>query len=708
TANDLAIAAGMAAANGEDVKAIWMASEAIIAQVQARLDAAYQSIVGKWALPITEPVNIEEATARINQWMADQIAAAEQAAKAAGMQGVSEKDLANIRANAASQIAAANAQFAAAAAATAAAIAAAAEQLEKAKHEYRDFLEGIRRETADLSDFQQAMLGATDWQTNAIARANELARAAGMAGASEQALALIERRAAQMRAAAVAQLRQETQSLIDQLYGVGQNLGDGLSSGIESAQNAADDFWQRQRQNIETLQGYLNSMLLGDLSALTPEQQIAEAWRQLQEAISNGDAGQATQLADTYLRLLRGAEASGADYNAAFFQVRDLLATMLANVQAATPPEVGTPPISYAQAEQVAANNRLELAAQLAQHLRDLAGALNQPIFELIESMGLNLRSLTADLGINLQEITGESVMALANLASMLGVNLSDLTSELGITLADLGMGIRELAIGMGVDLNALTVESTRSLATLANQLGINLSELAMSVGVDLGSLADAQSLLNDALENTINGLPTGTRDQLQPLLEAVENATNEADANAAIAALNAAVNLLAPDIRNLLAPYLEGVFPVDALDDLDFLSMIDQKVADQIGIAVQQLEEMRFIANTAVDMATELRRIAASPASQPGSPSTASTSSSAGASTNSAASVPDGFTAGSNGGGDDQDGMRAAMSALQNALVSDGKATRAALRAVMKESDRATDNSIKRLSNNSRRLTNA
>ncbi|MBN8428532.1 MAG: hypothetical protein J0L65_13785, partial [Xanthomonadales bacterium] len=483
---------------------------------------------------------------------------------------------------------------------------AAAEQqaLIDAQADYRDFIDSILRETQQLSTYASAMRDVDEWRTDAVESANAHARAAGAAGASEQALALIEMRAAQMRAVALAQLREETQSLVDQLYGAGEaDIGSAFTSGIESAGNAAADYWEQQRQSALTLQQYLDSMLLGDTSALTPAEQLSEAWAQLNEAVASGDASAATQLADVYLRLLRGTEASGDDYNSGFWQVRDLLQGMLTNVSGASGPTGdnwgGT--MTAGEAAQVAETNRLELAVQLAQHLADFSGAIGQTVWELMDSMGVNLMSLTEDLGINLDTITGETVLALVNMADLLGVSLTDLTGQMGLTLSDLGDGITELTTQMGIDLTSMTVASTQSLATLANQLGVDLTELSASVGVDLGNLADSQSLLNQALQAEVAKLPAGQGTALKPYLDAITNATNEADANEAIGELSDYVNELAPDIRNALAPYLEDVFPAAALSDLDYLSALSTTADTQLEVAVRAADLLdRIASNTA------------------------------------------------------------------------------------------------------------
>jgi tape measure domain-containing protein len=563
------------AANGATAEQLATAEEQralAMQQLQAQLQAQIGDILGglEWDAALAGMTEFERQMAEFGrQWD-------EYAAQLANL-GASEEQLAmleGLRADALARLLAAQAEQAAAEQAEAEAA------LAQGAADYREFIRGVVRETQSLTDYQAAMRDAGDWQAQAIATANEHARAAGMAGASEQALAVIERRAAQLRAQALAQLREETQSLIDQLYGSGgDSIGEALTSGIEDAGIAAADYWAQQRQAAETLQAYLDGMLLGDLSALTPAEQLEEAWSQLNAAVAAGDAQQATQLADVYLRMLREMEASGEDYNSGFWDVRELLQGMLDGIgpigSEPTDGAGGSGYITAAGAEQIAAQNRLDLAVQLAQHLADLSSAVGQTVYDLMQSMGVDLHELTADLGINLQAITGETVLALVNMADLLGSNLLDLTGQLGVSLTDMGAGITELAEQMGISLQDLTAESAMALGNLANQLGIDLSQIGESVGADLGSLADAQSLLNQALAAQIGALPDGTGDALAPYLDAIATATTEADANAAINAMSGYINTLAPDIRNALAPYFADVFPVDALNDLDYLSAI-------------------------------------------------------------------------------------------------------------------------------------
>lgn len=444
--------------------------------------------------------------------------------------------------------------------------------------------------------FQSQVAQIRAQERQAIATANNLARAAGLQGAAEMDLAAIHQWAANQIAAAITELRARASDLAAQLYGPDlrdvANEVERIGNGFGSAASAVEDLFARHRAGVRSVQEYLDSMLVGDLSALTPEERLAEAWRQLTEtaaAAAGGDAdamARLPQMGDLYLRLLRDFEASGADYNAGFQAVRDLLGP-IANLTfpgapGGGPVQVGPSPeytavyqerdAAMAEREQL---NRLLLAQQLAQHLNDLAAATNTPILELADSLGFTMVQLATDLGVNLEEITGESVQALAAMATLLGVELGDLTQALGLELTDLSEGVTELTTALGIDLSNLTAESTAALAGLAQQLGTDLSTLASSVGVDLGALADSQSLLNQALSATIDGLPAAERDLLQPLLQAITEATTEADANAAIAALEEEVNRLSPAIRDRLAPYLQGVFPAAAMNQLDYLGGI-------------------------------------------------------------------------------------------------------------------------------------
>lgn len=494
--------------------------------------------------------------------------------------------------------------------------------LDRQVSEATKLLDGMGLLTDGLSDFGRAIVDIKAKELGAIDAANTLAKARGMEGAGAAQLAAIHTWTAQQIAAAIRKLQTETRDLIAKLYGgvpgsldaINERIAElerstgGISSGIDTVREAGENLFESWLRGVQSIQDYLDSMLLGDLSALTPEEQIAEAQRQLldaQAAAMRGDVdalNKLPQLADAFLRLQRDNLASGGDYNAQFEWVRQLLGSVAGMQNPYTAPgdqtgggggvTVGPSPeleALYAARDAALAEQYVEqrraLAEQLTQHLADLATALNVPIFDLIEAQGVNLRELATDLGVDLQNLTASSVEVLGAMATTLGVSMTALTSELGLELTDLGAGIKELTQRVGIDLSSLTIESTQSLAALAQSLGMNLAELSTAVGIDLGKLTDKQSLLNQSLAATIDTLPDGTRDQLKPLLEAITSATTEADANAAIGTLEEAVKGLSPDLRNELAPYLENVLPARALTQLDYLGDIQRIARYQLDV---------------------------------------------------------------------------------------------------------------------------
>lgn len=492
-----------------------------------------------------------------------------------------------------------------------------------------DLLESLGLSESGMSEFTRSIIDIRQSSVQAAEAANTIAIAQGRQGASATQLARIRQWTLDQEAAAIRRLQQQTQDYVAELFGglpgsldgINAQIAEiesttgGLAGGIDTLADAGSNLFEQWRAGIQSVQDYLDSMLLGDLSALTPEQQLDEARRQLeamQQAALGGDVdalNSLPQLADAYLRLLRGFEASGSDFNAGFDWVRELLQEVVgAQGPIAQPGGQGAGTVQVApSAELIAlyaardallaeqeAEYRRGLAEALAQNLRDLATLTHSTVFEVLEVERVALADLATELGVNLQDLTASSVDALGHMAATLGVSLTELTGALGLTLTDLSEGLRELTESVGIDLANLTVESTQSLALLATSLGADLTELATSLGIDLGSLADSQSLLNEALAAEISTLPAEQSALLEPLLAAIAAATTDADANSAIAALEDAVNLLAPDIRTQLAPYLAGVFPADALSDLDYLSDIQAIAYDQLDTLVAIRDNLR------------------------------------------------------------------------------------------------------------------
>ena len=390
---------------------------------------------------------------------------------------------------------------------------------------------------AGLTEFQNALLSIDDTLRANIRTLTEQRAAAALAGASSEQLAGYDLQlgrahllAAAQAAAAIAQLTRAGRSLVAQL-----RLGSGGASafatqGVNAFQQigeAANGVYEAMLAAQKSLREYLDSQLLGNLTSLTPAQQLREAQAQFAAAVAAGQAGdpeairRAQQLADVILRLGRDRFASGQAFTDLEASIRAALTGLLgvggtggtgSTGQAIgnLGDELGT------QTEE----NRAQLLAQLTEIIRELVGATGLSLSEIASSLSLDLTAFVQSLGVNLE---------------------------------------------------ALTATSAASLGDIARSLGVELGELAENVGVDLGQLADDQSLLNDALESVISGLPEGQRDELQPLLDAVEQAADNPEGLAAArAALVEAIGSSGVELSNLLAPYFDEIDPLDPLLGID------------------------------------------------------------------------------------------------------------------------------------------
>lgn len=443
--------------------------------------------------------------------------------------------------------------------------------LRQARDDYASFAAGLRRESErmGLNEFQLEMRDIAEWTKENIRTLNELARAAGYAAANEQDLALVHQIAAARAAEAIARLTNAARSLVEQLYGGGdagttlidntQGFIDTALGGIGEIGAATNDLYQSQLAAIQNIQAYLDSQLLSDTSSLTPFERLNEARRQFEEMFQRALSGDVDALndipglADILLRL--GREYDPSDYPELEAWVRSMLQQLTAIVPQEPPTGTGTDPTGGAvgggqfgdvtgainDGTQTISDERAALVAELFEMVRDLMDATGQSLSEVAQSIGLNVQDFIRDLGVNLDE---------------------------------------------------LTVETTLQLATIASRLGISLEELAGQVGVDLGNLADAQSLLNQALGQTIQGLPEEDRRVLQPLFDRIASATTAADANAAIDDLTQAAQAIGGDTALALQPFLSGINIVTPIQTTN--AHLDTLV----GQGADQLLELQNIVN--------------------------------------------------------------------------------------------------------------
>lgn len=506
--------------------------------------------------------------------------------------------------------------------------------------EYADFVARLADEAQSIGDFSAFDAGRVKieaWRREAIRQANDMARAAGLQGASEQTLSLIREVAARRTLQLIEALRSEVVSLSEALGYVRGSSTDAANDAVydfgsrtvdqfDRIGDATDSLYERQLAGIKSIQDYLIQMQFGDLSALSPEEQLEEARRQLMALYEQAMAGDADamsalpQMAQQFLALLRANEASGTDdFEAGFNWVQTLLQAIVDRGPTADPltdQGGGGNPITQEYldgrdarlVEQEEINRRI-LAEQLVQHLGDLSEALNIPVLELAAQMHIPLQQLAADLGIDLQQITGASVTALADMARELGLPLGELVQALGLELPDLADGVRELTTSLGIDLTNLTTETVGQLGDLATSLGVNLHDLSAALGIDLGKLTDVNSPLFLALKDNIGELSPDIKDELQPFLDAIAGAAGDEEKNLAVKALRDHVDGMAPEIRNLLAPFFEDMLPSDAMDQLDYLqgmagdtSTMRQALVDARDL-LGDVRDYLFDANRAADV---------------------------------------------------------------------------------------------------------
>lgn len=460
------------------------------------------------------------------------------------------------------------------------------EEQAAAMAEYRAGVAELQDEidAASMSDFALEMRDIGRWTADAIDALNASARAAGLQAASEEDLALVHQVAAQRAAAAIERLRSSAADLVAELYGspldqINEQIASmeaAQQSSIASVGEAAQDMYAAQLSALQGIKAWLDGQLLGDLSSLTPEQQLAEAQRQFEATLARAQSGDVDALqsitgqADALLRMGRDYYASSAQYTAIEQMVRGGLSGLVnaGPTGAATGGQnnVGggggvSPELQALYAERDAAMASAEAAqrealmAQLGGMIRELIQATGQPLAEVASSIGLNLTALAGDLGINL---------------------------------------------------NDLSAQTASSLVDMARTLGVDVAELAANVGVSLGSLADRQSLLNQALDQTLADVPAEFRDQLAAPLDAIRAATTDADATAAVTAAETAIRGMPQGIRDLLAPYFEGIFPTAAVTELTQLSAMKVTAESQLtasldaNVLLQRIVDNLAGANTA------------------------------------------------------------------------------------------------------------
>lgn len=464
-------------------------------------------------------------------------------------------------------------------------------QLE-AIQDYNAEVQALRDEldAASLTPFAIKVRDINRWAIDAAAALNRSAIAAGATSAAAEDLALVQQVAAQRMAAAILELQNAGRSLVSRLFGTPLEQIERQISEIEAAQSgstgsqvdginevgqAAQRMYEQQLEAIQEISRWLDSQLLSDVSTLTPGQRVDEARRQFDATLAaarGGDVeamGRLTQVADAFLREGRDYFASSQAFTDIEAYVRSSLQGIVAAGPTLSPVTGGGPgggPVSigpspqleelYRERERLAAEQeaaqRADLIRELSMVIRELIQATGEPLADVANSIGLNLTQLAGTLGINLEE---------------------------------------------------LSADTAGSLVDLARSLGVEVAELAQSVGVSLGELGDKQSLINQALDATVAGLPEQFRLQLQQPLEDIRSATTDADANAALDNLAAISQGWPSAVRQQLEPFFSSINPQNVVTELGTLRTLSGTASEQLralselrGVNVDQLSALNAI----------------------------------------------------------------------------------------------------------------
>lgn len=433
---------------------------------------------------------------------------------------------------------------------------------------------------ADLSPFATSLRDIAE-------QFNENIRVAKKLGATEQELAMIQAYATRQIQAAIRQLEQDITGALADLYGseldrINEQISllEQQESQISLVGQANDDRYARELAAIKRIHDFVDSIMLdGSLSPLNPMDRLDEAQRQFDELFAAAQGGdiEAMQalpdLARDLLGLRRDVFASQG-YEDFAGNILGMLSSLGVTSQPQGPQNQNQTLISQNQRliELQEERNRLEAAFDSEARL-NAALAIADQIAELVS-------------------VTGESF---TSLAERLGIPVESFLADLGISLDD------------------LTVETASALAETARLLGVEITELADSVGISLGDLADDQSLLNDALEQTIMSLPSGIADDLDSMLTAIENSTDPAVRENLMRQFVAHIDSLPADQRDLLAPFFDEIDPqTEAQRQIELMetqSSNQQAIRTAIeDLITSQATETRQVASNVHSLTTEQR----------------------------------------------------------------------------------------------------
>lgn len=405
----------------------------------------------------------------------------------------------------------------------------AAEKLKAARTTYAQAVVDIDQQLIEISgggmsNFQKALaqIGATE--SNSVKTLNELARAAGIAGAREMDLAKVHTLASARAAQAAMQLEAASRDIVAQLYGgtdiaasaasVGASF-QSVASGIDAMQSAADRF--------------RDAMLLDDqLSPLNAQQQLEEALRQLR---ATGDEN----IGRRALEIGRGMMASGDDWRRFFDMVTGLIRPRTDEGSE------GAAGVSGASIEeQMSQAQRLALAQQLAQNVADLSGFGDKSFADVADMLGFTLTQLGSDLGLQGQSLNDylESLQAesygLDDLSSVIAREVDRIIAALGGEFSPIGGPVKggpELggpAYSDGAPAPVMSGGKGAGPETITAPYVERRVEPTTNDGVGAQAVVDAVITMTDALATALARIAAATEETGAATKEAVQVVASE------------------------------------------------------------------------------------------------------------------------------------------------------------------------------------
>lgn len=255
-------------------------------------------------------------------------------------------------------------------------------RLQQASQAYEQFVGQFQPTSTDFGSSLEAI--AKQMQAN-IDQANQLAQAAGMAGAAESDLVNIHQAAAQQAADAIAQLSSAAQDLATKLYAV-------TGTSLQAVQAQLDAMQSKTQSALQ--------LAIGDNSPLSGKEKLDLALQGLRSGLTS---------ADDVLGLGRQLYASSADYTGLYNLVQSIVGTGADGTSQSVQDMVKQYSDLSSQRDQLQAQanatQRFTDAKTLAQYIAEISTTHGIGYGEAAQGLGFSLNDLAKDLGVT--NITG-------------------------------------------------------------------------------------------------------------------------------------------------------------------------------------------------------------------------------------------------------------------------------------------------------------